>query len=276
MQVAAETFACPPAPTKAGGSGAENASGVVILSKVSASASAFFEGLFPRRLALDDALFQGRIAGGATRSIVRRPSVWRHSNGRWCKRGAMRFLDRGDGLGKKICRRLNGPHPGCERLPGWRVLPRESGTVSVSNEGRPPWRPTCAPVRTAGSPANLCRRCFFSAGHHIVGTAGSVFFLRVCLLLWRKPPGGLISLRHAGNKTDVSTLFQSGYKVFGMARQHFGSQNSAVKVLLLYPEFPDTFWSFTHLEFIRKNSRCRPSGLLTVGLRLRRIGLNAS
>jgi len=39
-----------------------------------------------------------------------------------------------------------------------------------------------------------------------------------------------------------------------------------VKVLLVYPEFPDTFWSFKHaLKFIRKKSSIPPLGLLTVG-----------
>jgi len=38
-----------------------------------------------------------------------------------------------------------------------------------------------------------------------------------------------------------------------------------VKVLLVYPEFPDTFWSFKHaLKFIRKKSSAPPLGLLTI------------
>lgn len=38
-----------------------------------------------------------------------------------------------------------------------------------------------------------------------------------------------------------------------------------MKVLLLYPEFPDTFWSFKHaLKFIRKQASMPPLGLLTV------------
>jgi hypothetical protein len=37
-----------------------------------------------------------------------------------------------------------------------------------------------------------------------------------------------------------------------------------MKVLLLYPEFPDTFWSFKHaLKFIRKRAALPPLGLLT-------------
>jgi len=42
-----------------------------------------------------------------------------------------------------------------------------------------------------------------------------------------------------------------------------------LKVLLIYPEFPDTFWSFKHaLRFIRKKSAYPPLGLLTVGAML--------
>jgi radical SAM superfamily enzyme YgiQ (UPF0313 family) len=38
-----------------------------------------------------------------------------------------------------------------------------------------------------------------------------------------------------------------------------------VKILLIYPEFPDTFWSFKHaLPFVRKRSALPPLGLLTV------------
>jgi len=42
-----------------------------------------------------------------------------------------------------------------------------------------------------------------------------------------------------------------------------------MKVLLLYPEFPDTFWSLKHaLRFIRKKSAYPPLGLLTVAAML--------
>lgn len=42
-----------------------------------------------------------------------------------------------------------------------------------------------------------------------------------------------------------------------------------MKVLLLYPEFPDTFWSFKHaLKFIRKRASVPPLGLLTVAAML--------
>lgn len=42
-----------------------------------------------------------------------------------------------------------------------------------------------------------------------------------------------------------------------------------MKVLLIYPEFPDTFWSFKHaLKFIRKRASTEPLGLLTVAAML--------
>ncbi len=42
-----------------------------------------------------------------------------------------------------------------------------------------------------------------------------------------------------------------------------------MNVLLIYPEFPDTFWSFKHaLKFIRKNASFPPLGLLTVAAML--------
>ncbi len=42
-----------------------------------------------------------------------------------------------------------------------------------------------------------------------------------------------------------------------------------MKILLVYPEFPDTFWSFKHaLKFIRKKSGAPPLGLLTVAAML--------
>ncbi|MBW2207610.1 MAG: B12-binding domain-containing radical SAM protein [Deltaproteobacteria bacterium] len=42
-----------------------------------------------------------------------------------------------------------------------------------------------------------------------------------------------------------------------------------MKVLLIYPEFPDTFWSFKHaLKFIHKKSAYPPLGLLTVAAML--------
>jgi radical SAM superfamily enzyme YgiQ (UPF0313 family) len=42
-----------------------------------------------------------------------------------------------------------------------------------------------------------------------------------------------------------------------------------MKILLIYPEFPDTFWSFKHaLNFIRKKASTPPLGLLTVAAML--------
>lgn len=42
-----------------------------------------------------------------------------------------------------------------------------------------------------------------------------------------------------------------------------------MKILLVYPEFPDTFWSFRHaLKFVRKKAGSPPLGLLTVAAML--------
>jgi hypothetical protein len=42
-----------------------------------------------------------------------------------------------------------------------------------------------------------------------------------------------------------------------------------MKVLLVYPKFPDTFWSFKHaLKFILKKASSPPLGLLTVAAML--------
>ena len=42
-----------------------------------------------------------------------------------------------------------------------------------------------------------------------------------------------------------------------------------MNALLLYPEFPDTLWSFKHaLKFIRKKAALPPLGLLTVAAML--------
>ena len=56
-----------------------------------------------------------------------------------------------------------------------------------------------------------------------------------------------------------------------------------MKILLVYPEFPDTFWSFKHaLKFIHKKAGTPPLGLLTVAAMLpekwekRLIDLNVS
>ncbi len=42
-----------------------------------------------------------------------------------------------------------------------------------------------------------------------------------------------------------------------------------MRILLVYPAFPSTFWSFTHaLKFIRKRASLPPLGLLTVAAML--------
>jgi radical SAM superfamily enzyme YgiQ (UPF0313 family) len=46
-------------------------------------------------------------------------------------------------------------------------------------------------------------------------------------------------------------------------------QGEPVNILLIYPKFPDTFWSFKHaLKFIRKRASLPPLGLLTVAAML--------
>ena len=42
-----------------------------------------------------------------------------------------------------------------------------------------------------------------------------------------------------------------------------------MKALLIYPEFPDTFWSFRHaLKFIHRKASSPPLGLLTIAAML--------
>jgi hypothetical protein len=42
-----------------------------------------------------------------------------------------------------------------------------------------------------------------------------------------------------------------------------------MRALLIYPEYPDTFWSFKHaLGFVAKAAAYPPLGLLTVGAML--------
>jgi radical SAM superfamily enzyme YgiQ (UPF0313 family) len=47
------------------------------------------------------------------------------------------------------------------------------------------------------------------------------------------------------------------------------TRRGPVKILLVYPEFPDTFWSFKHaLKFVHKKAGAPPLGLLTVAAML--------
>ena len=42
-----------------------------------------------------------------------------------------------------------------------------------------------------------------------------------------------------------------------------------MKILLIYPQYPDTFWSFKHaLKFVSKKAAFPPLGLLTVAAML--------
>lgn len=48
-----------------------------------------------------------------------------------------------------------------------------------------------------------------------------------------------------------------------------------MNVLLIYPEYPDTFWSFSYaLKFISKKAAYPPLGLLTVAAMLPRVTLS--
>jgi radical SAM superfamily enzyme YgiQ (UPF0313 family) len=50
-----------------------------------------------------------------------------------------------------------------------------------------------------------------------------------------------------------------------VVQQRMTLSGGSMKVLLIYPEFPDTFWSFKHaLKFISKKASLPPLGLLTV------------
>ena len=47
-----------------------------------------------------------------------------------------------------------------------------------------------------------------------------------------------------------------------------------MNVLLIYPKFPDTFWSFNYaLNFIRKKAAYPPLGLLTVAAMLPNVAV---
>src|SRR5512139_2776283 len=56
---------------------------------------------------------------------------------------------------------------------------------------------------------------------------------------------------------------------FRVVFQTIGDRRMSMKILFVYPEFPDTFWSFKHaLKFIRKKAGAPPLGLLTVAAML--------
>jgi radical SAM superfamily enzyme YgiQ (UPF0313 family) len=53
------------------------------------------------------------------------------------------------------------------------------------------------------------------------------------------------------------------------SRQSIHQENLKMNILLIYPEFPDTFWSFKHaLHFIGKKASSPPLGLVTVAAML--------
>lgn len=73
--------------------------------------------------------------------------------------------------------------------------------------------------------------------------------------------GSLRCPRH-GVKTHPPPARRKGLGLFLTGK---GSRLPVVRVLLLYPGFPDTFWSFKHaLKFVHKRASLPPLGLLTV------------
>jgi radical SAM superfamily enzyme YgiQ (UPF0313 family) len=68
-------------------------------------------------------------------------------------------------------------------------------------------------------------------------------------------------LRSHRNKFSITFL--------NIAYQKSDKESHGMNVLLIYPKFPDTFWSFTYaLKFIRKKAAYPPLGLLTVAAML--------
>ncbi len=49
-----------------------------------------------------------------------------------------------------------------------------------------------------------------------------------------------------------------------------------MKILLVYPDYPDTFWSFKHaLKMIQKKAALPPLGLVTIAAMLPPLGKEA-
>jgi len=84
---------------------------------------------------------------------------------------------------------------------------------------------------------------------HIATLPSAEFFRMLDRATTRREPG-----------TKVGQLSQSGYQVFSVWRAGgLGANLEEIKVWLLYPEFPDTFWSFNHaLKFIQKRAALPP------------------
>jgi radical SAM superfamily enzyme YgiQ (UPF0313 family) len=58
-------------------------------------------------------------------------------------------------------------------------------------------------------------------------------------------------------------------KAYGIITKYYIYKEHRMKILLVYPEYPDTFWSFKHaLKFISKKAGFPPLGLLTVAAML--------
>jgi radical SAM superfamily enzyme YgiQ (UPF0313 family) len=72
-------------------------------------------------------------------------------------------------------------------------------------------------------------------------------------------------LRDKRSKKQLYSVKEKGYTISPDSTY----KNHSMKVLLVYPEFPDTFWSFKHaLKFILKKASSPPLGLLTVAAML--------
>ena len=71
--------------------------------------------------------------------------------------------------------------------------------------------------------------------------------------------------------SPVSSVVKAKCPLYLPCNPSYNRGSLAMKVLLLYPEFPDTFWSFKYaLKFIRKKACFPPLGLLTVAAMLPR------
>src|SRR5512138_3186983 len=75
--------------------------------------------------------------------------------------------------------------------------------------------------------------------------------------------------RRAGSTRCSSTRWRDARRLPLSGTIIAAPLEDGMNVLFVYPEFPDTFWSFKHaLKFIRKRASLPPLGLLTVAAML--------
>jgi len=79
--------------------------------------------------------------------------------------------------------------------------------------------------------------------------------------------------KYARNRVDMKSVLEVTavfFQTFNIHRDNICiQQEDSMKILLVYPECPDTFWSFKHaLKFISKKALHPPLGLLTVAAML--------